>query len=116
MTTTTNSVTPIIKPIVGTGLVEPEFLQAIDDTFDIVAQTYDIKNPDNQDVFILFRQTLIEQFSHIKQHVQVKAVVGKGRNKKVAYSLYISSRFSENKKKPEPNMASTNLMTKFSKE
>jgi len=97
--------------------IAPEFLQAIDDAFQVIGQTYDLT--DNKEVFDFVRQTLVERFTHVKpRQIKVQAggkSGGKGRNKKVAYNLYISHRFAENKKNPS-GKSTTDLMTQFSKE
>lgn len=98
--------------------IATEFIQAIDDSFQVIGQTYDLT--DNKEVFDFVRQTLIERFTHVKpREVKVQAPGGKsggkGRNKKVPYNLYISHRFAENKKAPTGE-STTELMTKFSKE
>lgn len=136
LSTQDTSSTEVVTPSVtvtnnlpnSTSAVASEFLQAIDDSFQIIGQTYDLT--DNKEVFDFVRQTLIQCFTHVKpREIKVQApgakASGKGRNKKVPYNLYISHRFSENKKAPSvkvngdgstTELSTTDLMTKFSKE
>ena len=117
-TDTNSPKTETVSVTTPKSVIAPEFAQAISDSFDIIAQTYDLK--DNQEVFDFVRQTLMEQFAHVAPR-EIKVPTpggkgGKGRSKKVAYNLYISSRFAENKKDPAPGKSTTDLMTQFSKE
>lgn len=106
------------KPIAPKNLpLDPEFAQAIKDSFEIIGQTYDLS--ENQEVFDFIRKTLSERLSHVKPREVAaaagKGATGKGQRKKVPYNLYISQRFAENKKAPT-GQSTTDLMSKYSKE
>jgi len=107
------------KPVVApkNAVLDPEFAQAIKDSFDIIGQSYELS--ENQEVFDFIRKTLSERLSHIKPREVAAAAAGKaagkGQRKKVPYNLYISQRFAENKKTPT-GQSTTELMSKYSKE
>lgn len=96
-----------------------EFQQAINDSFEIIGQTYDLSDDSNKEVFDLFKSTLLNRFSQVKPReiTTNNSKTGKKPRSVVPYNLYISARFAEHKKNPESDNSNANeLMSKFAKE